>query len=435
MGGKALGLDWHIQYMTLGVYGAVLYHICAEYNEIYYIWRGTSILREALRMLVSWSLAFGLMIITLFLISEIDSYPRLLLMDWFFIAFVGVTLIHATRRHFLRAIRKRGINIKRVGIVGCTTVGKRLSDAFSAMPWIGYRVYGFYEDRAGEGKRRMAGLPTIGNLEDLYRDAREGRIDVVYITLPMKSEARILSICDHLADSTASVFFVPDLFAFNLLHARWNTIHGIPVVSVYETPFDTFNNTIKRLEDVAFSFVILALILMPMAFIAIGVKLSSPGPVIYRQKRYGIAGDVFDVYKFRTMYVQDDRGEILQAQKNDPRVTRFGYFLRKYSLDELPQFINVIQGRMSIVGPRPHAVSHNEYYRKRIPGYMLRHKVRPGITGLAQIMGFRGETETLEKMEQRIRLDLDYIRHWSLWLDLKIIASTAVMVFRTNLGY
>jgi putative colanic acid biosysnthesis UDP-glucose lipid carrier transferase len=200
------------------------------------------------------------------------------------------------------------------------------------------------------------------------------------------------------------------------------------VVAIRESPFMGINSTVKRTSDIVFSSIILLLMLPVMMLVAIAVRLTSKGPVIFRQRRYGLYGEEIIVYKFRSMTVSDDGESIQQARRNDARLTSIGAFLRRSSLDELPQFVNVLQGRMSIVGPRPHAVAHNEQYRKLIRGYMLRHKVKPGITGWAQVNGLRGETEVLEKMEARVQYDLDYLRNWSLWLDLWIILKTVKVV-------
>jgi putative colanic acid biosynthesis UDP-glucose lipid carrier transferase len=228
---------------------------------------------------------------------------------------------------------------------------------------------------------------------------------------------------------------VPDIFVFDLIQARFGNINGIPVVAVCESPFHGINRVTKRIVDIVFSSLILILISPLMLAIAIGVKLSSPGPVIFKQRRYGLDGEEIKVYKFRTMTVCEDGNNVRQAGKDDNRITRFGRFLRKTSLDELPQFINVLQGRMSIVGPRPHAVAHNELYRTQIKGYMIRHKVKPGITGWAQVNGFRGETDTLQKMKSRIEFDLDYLRNWSLSLDLWIILRTAGVFLKQDTAY
>jgi putative colanic acid biosynthesis UDP-glucose lipid carrier transferase len=254
--------------------------------------------------------------------------------------------------------------------------------------------------------------------------AQKGRVDLVYITLPLRAEERMQELIDALADTTASVYVVPDIFVFDLLHARWVNLGGIPTVSVFENPFFGVDGWIKRLADLMFGSLLLLLCALPMAIVAVGVKFSSPGPVLFKQRRYGLDGREIAVWKFRTMTVCEDGTDIRQATKDDARVTYFGAFLRRTSLDELPQLVNVLQGRMSIVGPRPHAIVHNEQYRKLIRGYMLRHKVKPGITGWAQVHGWRGETDTLEKMQKRLEYDLEYIRNWSLWLDLKVIFFT-----------
>jgi len=223
---------------------------------------------------------------------------------------------------------------------------------------------------------------------------------------------------------------LPDIYIFDLMQARFDNVGGMPVIAICESPFTGFNSMVKRASDIALGALIQLGLVPIMLLIAIAVKLTSPGPVIFKQRRYGLYGDEIIVYKFRSMTVSEDGAKVVQATQNDQRVTKIGAFLRRSSLDELPQFINVLQGRMSIVGPRPHAVAHNEQYRKLIKGYMLRHKVKPGITGWAQVNGLRGETETLDKMEARIRYDLDYLRNWSLWLDLWIIVRTLQVVLK-----
>ena len=244
---------------------------------------------------------------------------------------------------------------------------------------------------------------------------------MVYLALPLRAEERLRQVVETLQDTTASVYFVPDVFTFSLLTAGFTDLRGIPLISLWETPFFGISGWVKRLEDLVLASLILLSVSPIMLLIALGVKLSSPGPIIFKQRRYGLDGHEIVVYKFRTMKVCEDGAQVPQATQNDQRVTALGRFLRRTSLDELPQFFNVLQGTMSIVGPRPHAVAHNEYYRRLIPGYMLRHKVRPGLTGWAQVNGWRGETETLDKMEKRVEFDLDYLRRWSLGFDLKII--------------
>jgi putative colanic acid biosynthesis UDP-glucose lipid carrier transferase len=278
-------------------------------------------------------------------------------------------------------------------------------------------------------------LKSAGTLADLVSLARRGEVDYVYIALPTREDERILQLINDLADTTASVFVVPDLFIFQLNQARWTDFGGLPIVSIYESPFEGMNGTLKRIEDVVLSSLILLVVALPMLVIAAIIKFTSKGSVLFKQRRYGLNGKVVEVWKFRSMSVSDNGVTVTQAQRSDPRVTPFGAFLRRTSLDELPQFINVLLGDMSVVGPRPHAVAHNEQYRGLIPGYMLRHKVKPGITGWAQINGWRGETDTLDKMQRRVECDLEYMRNWSLWFDLKIVALTVVKGFTSKNAY
>ncbi len=297
---------------------------------------------------------------------------------------------------------------------------------------MGFRVLGIYDDNV---MPVGSSINKCGDLKKMIADAKEGKIDRVYIALPMSQEKLIKEVVAELSDSTCSVMLIPDIFTFNLLHSRSEEINGVPVVSLFDTPMSGVNKVIKRLEDIILSILILAFISPVLILISIFVKLSSPGPVIFKQKRYGIDGKGIAVWKFRSMVVMENDDKVVQAKKGDARVTTLGGFLRRTSLDELPQFINVLKGDMSIVGPRPHAVVHNEQYRKMISGYMLRHKMKPGITGWAQINGWRGETDTLEKMEKRVEFDLEYIHNWTLWLDIKIIFMTIFKGFVNKSAY
>lgn len=276
---------------------------------------------------------------------------------------------------------------------------------------------------------------VLGRLPDLCGYIKQKRIELIYIALPMVQESRIIKLLDDLRDTTASVYFVPDIFVFDLIQARVAQVNGIPVLAVCETPFHGLRGVLKRMSDLVLGSLILLAAAPVMLLIALAVKVSSPGPVLFKQRRYGLGGEEIVVYKFRSMSVCEDGDHVPQARRSDPRVTRLGAFLRRTSLDELPQFINVLQGRMSIVGPRPHAVAHNEAYRRLIKGYMVRHKVKPGVTGWAQVNGLRGETDSLDKMRSRIEYDLDYLRQWSLWLDLKIIWKTLLVVIRDRNAY
>ena len=296
---------------------------------------------------------------------------------------------------------------------------------------------GFYDDRPAE---RTTDLPEdvgqrAGNIDDLVRAARDGQVDMIYITFPMRAEDRIRGVLQRLSDTTASVYVVPDFFVFELLHSRWSNIGGLPVVSVFENPLYGVDGLLKRVIDLVLTCTLLVLLAVPMAIVALLVKLSSPGPVFFRQRRYGLDGKEIFVWKFRSMRVCENGAAVKQATRGDSRITPIGGFLRKSSLDELPQLFNVLVGNMSLVGPRPHASAHNEEYRQLIQGYMLRHKVKPGITGWAQVNGWRGETDTLDKMQKRIEFDHEYIQKWSIWLDFVILLRTPLVVLSRQNAY
>ncbi|MCF7983889.1 MAG: sugar transferase [Thiohalocapsa sp.] len=331
-----------------------------------------------------------------------------------------------------------------MALAGSGELARHVGRSVSENPWMGFRIEGLFDDvEPGAEHGSVGRLRLKGSLENLVEKARRGELDVIYVALPPgDSERQADSLMRKLSDSTASVYLVqdrrardpqgesasrqvvPDLWRVDVLQRTCVDLGGIRAVSVYESPFLGPDQWIKRIEDVVVSSIALVLLALPMAAIALGVKLSSPGPVFFKQRRYGLDGREIMVWKFRSMTVCEDSDKVQQARKGDTRITRFGGFLRRTSLDELPQFINVFQGSMSIVGPRPHAVAHNEQYRSLIGGYMLRHKVKPGITGWAQVNGWRGETESLDKMGRRVDFDLDYIRNWSLWLDFRIILMT-----------
>jgi putative colanic acid biosynthesis UDP-glucose lipid carrier transferase len=257
----------------------------------------------------------------------------------------------------------------------------------------------------------------------------------VFVALPVRHIQRVMQLLDELRDTTVSIYYVPDIFAFDLIQARSGELFGIPVVALCETPFCGYRGVIKRTTDIAFAVSILVIASPLMIALAVMVRMSSPGPIIFAQRRYGLDGREITVWKYRTMTVLEDGAQVVQATKEDRRITAVGRFMRRYSLDELPQLFNVLQGRMSLVGPRPHAVAHNEEYRKLIKGYMIRHKVPPGMTGLAQVNGCRGETARVEDMQARVNYDLEYLRRWTPLLDIKILLLTAVRMLRDEKAY
>jgi putative colanic acid biosynthesis UDP-glucose lipid carrier transferase len=325
-------------------------------------------------------------------------------------------------RTILRILRRAGLHRQRVAVVGDSEAAIRLSQAFAEDPGIGLEMYGHYTPSGTPSGTAPSSLGAHrGNLHQVIMDARQGRVEVVYLGLPLSQEVATRHLIHELADTTVQVHVLADFSGFNPMRFGWTDMGTVAVVSIFDSPFHGPQALLKRIEDVVVGTAILALISLPMLFISIGIKLTSSGPVFFRQRRYGLNGREIHVLKFRSMTVAEDGVEVKQVTHNDQRVTPFGGFLRRTSLDELPQFCQVFTGEMSIVGPRPHAVAHNEEYRSLIHGYMLRHMVKPGITGWAQVNGFRGETDTVEKMQLRVEHDIQYIRSWNLLLDVRII--------------
>lgn len=320
-------------------------------------------------------------------------------------------------------------------VVGAGPLGVKVARSLTLHGRQGVDFIGFFDDREDGRVQIDMGAPLLGTLNDVAHYITEYGIDEVYITLPLGLQPRIVALLEQIQRTTASLYFVPDVFGISIIQGRLQDLNGIPVVGICETPFTGTNALAKRVSDITLSLLILTLIAPLLIAVAIGVKLSSPGPTIFRQRRNGLDGDEIIVYKFRSMRVQDNGPVVKQATKGDLRVTKFGAFIRRTSLDELPQFINVLQGRMSVVGPRPHAVAHNNEYRQLIKAYMVRHKVKPGITGWAQVNGHRGETDTVDKMRARVEYDLEYLRNWSIGLDLQIIVRTIRLVFLDRNAY
>jgi len=319
-------------------------------------------------------------------------------------------------------------------IVGMNKQGLAISESLKNSLYNHTNCLGFFDDRSSqrlaEDVKDTSLYPMLGNITDITKYIQHHHVDAVYMSLPMENRPRIIKVLDALKDTTASIYFLPDIFLTDLIQGGVGQIDGIPVITICETPFRGIDGIVKRCFDLLFSSFALVLISPILLLISLGIKLSSPGPIIFKQRRYGLDGKQIVIYKFRTMTVCDDGAVVIQAKKQDQRITPLGAFLRKTSLDELPQFINVLEGHMSVVGPRPHAVAHNEVFRKIIKGYMVRHKVRPGITGWAQVNGFRGETDTVDKMQARVEYDLDYLRNWSPKLDIYIILKTIAMLLR-----
>lgn len=383
-------------------------------------------------------LGWAIIVIILLLIGQATGlqyeFSDHVLLLWITFAPFALLLSRITAYGLVFNTRKEDV-IRSAVIVGSNDPAGDLLQRLQSPRNGAVEILGFFDDR--DQSIRPAGLDCayLGKIGEVGAYVSSHKIKTIFICLPMAVNPRTLSLLDAIRDTTASVYFIPDIYTFDLMQTRLDHIGGIPVIGVCETPFMGLSSLVKRSSDIILALIIQIMLLPLMLVIAIGIKLSSPGPVIFTQRRYGLNGEEIIVYKFRSMAVCEDGPVVAQAKKNDARVTRFGAFLRRTSLDELPQFINVLQGRMSIVGPRPHAVAHNEMYRKLIKGYMLRHKVKPGITGWAQVNGFRGETDTVEKMRSRIQFDLEYLQNWSLALDLMIILRTVKEVLKKDNAY
>jgi putative colanic acid biosynthesis UDP-glucose lipid carrier transferase len=381
--------------------------------------------RTYARIILQWASVIAVLLFAAFAFQVSSDLSRKVILTWFVVAPLLLSAAHAVR---VRAnwFAANGASAPRHIIIGVNEVGFELSRRLPSKGFMGY-----FDFRSVD---RLASIlepeRLTGHCTDVADYVRSHGVNVVYIALPLCNVPRMSTLVNALRDTTASVYFVPDAFAFDLIQSRLVEINGMPALSVCDTPFHGMDAVLKRASDLVLASVGLALLSPVMLLIAAAVKLTSKGPALFQQRRYGLNGEEILVYKFRSMLTTEDGEVVKQATKLDPRVTPVGRFIRKTSIDELPQLFNVLQGTMSLVGPRPHAVAHNEMYRKLISGYMIRHKVRPGITGLAQVNGMRGETETLEKMSERVRYDLEYLRFWSPWLDLKIIFKTLGLVVR-----
>ena len=394
-----------------------------------------SLLGAAVDIASSWLVLLGILALCAVATQMQADFHRDVVLTWV-LATPILQWLATTLGKYVLARKAARPELRRLAVVvGASALGTKVARALQESDDIGVEFVGYFDDRLDERIDPEAQAKVLGNLGDIANYVVRHGVRDVYITLPLGSQPRIVDLLEQLQGTTASLFFVPDVFGISIIQGRLQDMNGVPVVGICETPFTGTNELAKRVSDLVLATLILVGISPLMLFIARGVKLSSPGPVIFRQRRNGLDGSEIVVYKFRSMTTQDNGPEVRQATRNDPRVTRFGAFLRRNSLDELPQFFNVIQGSMSIVGPRPHAVTHNEQYRQIIKAYMVRHKVKPGITGWAQVNGHRGETDTIEKMRARVEYDLEYLRNWSIGLDLRIIASTIRLVFFDRHAY
>ena len=384
---------------------------------------------RSVNVAVRWAMVITALLAIGYVSKTSATYSRMVLLMW---AVLTPMLLVSTNflLHLLTArMLADPANSRRIIFAGLNEVSKLLAERIGRKS-LGMSVVGCFDDRSVDrvGAEKALVMPLLGRLPDMAAYVKNHQVDAVIVALPIRHVKRVVALIDDLRDTTASIYYAPDIFVFDLVQTRTLEIDGIPVIAMCETPFSGYRGLIKRVVDIGCCVTLIPVVLPLMLVVAAMVRLSSSGPIIFKQRRYGLNGNQITVFKFRTMFANEDGGPISQVTRNDPRVTPIGRFLRRYSLDELPQLVNVLQGRMSLVGPRPHAVAHNEQYRKLIKGYMVRHKVLPGITGLAQVNGCRGETAELEQMQERVNYDLEYLRRWTPLLDLKILMATVLQL-------
>jgi len=382
------------------------------------------------RIVIEWAAVICILLLAGFAFKVTEQFSRATMLTWFALTPFTLYAAHIARQRARWLIANSDYTPTYL-IIGANSVGFEL---FRRLPRKGF--LGFFDFRSVDRlPDTIDPAHLVGHCKDVAEFSRAHGVTSIYIALPLSNVPRIGEMVRELRDTTASIYFVPDVFAFDLIQGRLVEINGMPAISVCDTPFHGMDAVSKRVTDIVLASIGLALLAPLMVLLATAVKLTSRGPVLFKQRRYGLNGEEIIVYKFRSMTVCEDGPVVTQATKSDNRITPLGRILRSSSLDELPQLLNVLEGTMSVVGPRPHAVAHNEMYRKLISGYMIRHKVRPGITGLAQVNGLRGETETIEKMRERVRFDLEYLSHWSPWLDIKIIFKTLWVLGRDKNAY
>jgi putative colanic acid biosysnthesis UDP-glucose lipid carrier transferase len=389
----------------------------------------------AMRVILRWLVIVAVLLGIGYVTKYSGTYSRRIVLTWVVVTPLVLVAVSLALQELMRRVMFDPSIARRVAFVGCNDASLALARRIRANGELGLAVQGFFDDRSCERLGVSTQVRVLGSLRDIATAVRQRGIDLIFVALPMRHIQRVVDLLDKLRDTTVSVYYIPDIFVFDLIQARTGELLGIPVVALCETPFCGYRGVVKRVTDILLAAVLLVLAAPLMLTVTLAVALSSPGPILFKQRRYGLDGEEIIVFKFRTMTVADDGASIVQASKADARITPVGRFLRRHSLDELPQLVNVLQGRMSLVGPRPHAVAHNEEYRKLIKGYMMRHKVAPGITGLAQINGFRGETVRVEDMRARVEYDLEYLRRWTPLLDTKILALTAVRLLRDEKAY
>lgn len=403
----------------------VLFALAGAYSSLYRSWRTAPVSVEIFRLWMCWIGSALVLIAGLYVTAGTTSPPREVILPWLLLAPILLSAGRLVLRTALHTLRRRGANLRRVAIIGATPIADRIAAHISDAPWMGLTLLGVFDATGGdEPPERSAAL--AGSAEDLLILAREGGVDMVYVALSLSDRSRVEQIMNQLLDHRVVVYYAPDFLFFRLFRAQWDQLVEVPVVNVFEAPLYGLAASIKRIEDLVIASGILVVMALPMLAIAIGIKIASPGPVLFKQRRYGFNGEQFEIWKFRTMDVDAGDEEFRQTRHGDPRVFAFGALLRRSSMDELPQFFNVLQGSMSVVGPRPHPIALEDRHRDTVARYHHRQRFKPGITGWAQVNGHRGPIESRENMAERIEYDLEYVHRWTPLFDLKIIMLTII---------
>jgi putative colanic acid biosynthesis UDP-glucose lipid carrier transferase len=410
---------------------------------VYETWRGKALAPMLARVAAAWMVVVATALVLAFTLHRMDAVSRL----WFgYSTLISGALIIVTKglvHVVLRGVRRRGMNSRTVAIVGAPGFSRTLLAHLERAPQAGFKPVCIFDtsiegatayganDAASYGPR-LNRLPVLTDLDAFASMVRDDHVNEVWLALPLSEEHTIYRFTRTFRHDFVNLRFIPDIRSLSLFNHTLVDVVGLPTLNLSATPFSSPQMWPKLMFDRLFaSFALLAL--APVFIVlAIGIKLTSPGPVFFRQTRKGVDGQPFAIYKFRSMTVhQEAHGQITQATRNDSRVTKLGGFMRRTSLDELPQFLNVLLGQMSVVGPRPHAVEHDDLYKDQVYGYMHRYRIKPGITGWAQVNGYRGATTKVEKMEARVKFDLFYIHNWSFWFDMKIVFIT---IFKGFIG-
>lgn len=424
-------------YRVLAALAAIFAFFTFRGISLFSMWRWSELPRLIIRFTFAWTLVVLLMLALVYLLQLAGSVVWPVILGWMLVTPLVLLVAHLGLRAFINARFEQLLEQRRALIVFASDASRQLAESVRSDPHGRFQVIGYLDDREEERTGPIRGLPNLGKAANVAEVVEREDVQVVFVVLPEIGLQRARSVIEELDKTRAAVYYVPDLYVLDLGKARVGEINGIPVLELSEMPIWGVDGVLKRLFDFMVGLVILLLISPVMLAIALAIKLDDRGPIFYHQQRCGLRGKRFWVRKFRSMKTrpEPEGAFVQQATRGDPRVTRVGRVLRATSLDELPQFWNVVVGDMSIVGPRPHALSHDDHYRREIRRYISRHKVLPGVTGWAQINGLRGEIESPEDMARRIEFDLDYIRYWSPALDLKIILLTIPRMLRDPAAY